>query len=156
MEIFCGVGSISFLHRCVDLTNPHRDGRRLSWDSRIVYRTRKLKLSVPPSLSRLRKQRELGGSDSLPALKQCISAFRNLSTIRLVYFPLRGGGSVGDTDWIRPASVLVWNEVKSVAIGQLRGSSVDGPKRLKTITPFLGLRTRVEFEPKLVVEEIVV
>jgi len=102
------------------------------------------------------KQRELGTSDDLPALKQCITAFRNFSTIQLVYAPLGGMGSAGYIDWIRPVSVLVWNEVKDTAIAQLKGSSVGGPKKLKTIAPFPGLRTRAELESGFVVEEIVV
>jgi len=99
------------------------------------------------------KQSGVSESSSLAAVKQCITAFRNLSTIRLVYFPRQDWNS---PDLVSPESVPVWNEVKDAAIAQLKGSSVDGPKKLKTITPVPGLWTRNGFDPKGVVEEIVV
>lgn len=57
---------------------------------------------------------------------------------------------------LRPASVLARNEVKEVAIGHLKGSSVDCPKKLRIVEPPPGLWTRAKFGSKLVVEEIFV
>jgi len=79
-------------------------------------------------------------------LEQCASAFKNLSTIQLVYSPLRGRDDL--------ASDLMWNELKDGAISQLMGSSADGPKRLKIVL-FLGRWIWTDVEPKLVVEELV-
>ena len=62
-----------------------------------------------------------------PMSQRCISAFGNLSTIRLIF-----------CDSL--ASDPVWDEVKGLAIRQLKGSLVDGPKRLKTIVLVPGTR----------------
>ena len=80
-------------------------------------------------------------------LEQCFSAFKDLSTIQLVYSPLRGRDDL--------ALDLAWNELKDGAITQLMGSLVDGPKRLKIVL-FLGRWILTDLEPKVVVEEIVV
>ena len=79
-------------------------------------------------------------------LEQCFSAFKNLSTIQLIYSPLRGRDDL--------ASDLVWNELKDGTISQLKGSLADGPKRLKIIL-FLGRWIWTDLEPKMVVKEIV-
>jgi len=78
-------------------------------------------------------------------LEQCFSAFKNLSTIQLIYSPLRGRDDL--------ASDLVWNELKDGTISQLEGSLADGAKRLKIVL-FLGRWIWTDLEPKLVVEEI--
>jgi len=80
-------------------------------------------------------------------LTQCISAFKNISTIQLVYSPLRGRDDL--------KLDLVWNELKDGTISQLEGSLTDGPKRLKIVL-FLGRWIWTNLEPKLVVEEIIV
>ena len=84
-------------------------------------------------------------------VKQCISAFKNLSKIVLMYDLGRGYPS-SYTGWMSGQSELLWNEVKDLATSQLEGSLVDGPKRLKTVMMW-GVENRPE--PGLVVEEIV-
>jgi len=46
----------------------------------------------------------------------------------------------------------VWNEVRDLVISHLEGTLADGPKKLKTIEVSVGL----EFEPELVMEEVIV
>ena len=82
-------------------------------------------------------------------LEQYISGFKNLSTIQLVRrlsraprHPNRG----------KRRSELVWNGIKGAAISQLEGSSVDGPKKLRTVAVWAA----DNLEPKMVVEEITI
>lgn len=65
--------------------------------------------------------------------KQCLITLKNLSTIRLIYFPLLGAEVPPYSRNIYQGPKLKWNEVKDVAIGQLRRSLADGPKRLKVM-----------------------
>jgi len=85
----------------------------------------------------------------IPVLKQCISTFKNLSTIILIHRLGRDfyGG------YPRWKSGIVWNGFKELAISQLEGSLTDGPKKLKTIEVFVEYD---QFEPKLVAEERIV
>jgi len=59
-------------------------------------------------------------------------------------------------DRMSPVSELMWDKLKYAAIRRLRGSSADGPKRLRTVVPFPGPLNWVELKPKLEVKEIVV
>jgi len=54
--------------------------------------------------------------------------------------------------WAGGRSGPLWNEVKDLAIHRLQRSSADGPKKLKTITVWVGDK----FEPMLEMEEIVI
>ena len=96
--------------------------------------------AVPPQNKQHKRKKRV----NLPTLTHCISAFGNLSTIRLISCPY----------------VLIpdsrWNEAKDLAIRQLKGSPADGPKRLKTMVLLPGMWTLGGYEPELVVEEIVV
>jgi len=100
-----------------------------------------------PSTNQVREWGEIG----LPRLKRSISAFKNLSTIVLIhrtgrYFPK------GYRGWADGWSEPLWNEVKDLAICRLQRSSAEGPKKLKTITVWVGDK----FEPVLEMEEIVI
>ena len=59
---------------------------------------------------------------------------------------------MGYLKWVDGWSWPLWNEVKDVAIRRLQRSSAEGPKRLKTITVWIGDK----FEPVLEMEEIVI
>lgn len=98
-----------------------------------------------PYNSSTNKVREWGES-GLPRLKRSISSFKNLSTIVLVH---RVGRC--PQGWMNGRSGIVWNEVKDLAISQLKRSSADGLKRLKIVTVWVGNR----LEPVLEMEEIV-
>ena len=50
----------------------------------------------------------------------------------------------------------MWNETKDLAIRYLKGSSADGPRKLKTVVLVSGLWDWGSFEPGFVVEETVV
>lgn len=54
--------------------------------------------------------------------------------------------------WMSWQSGLVWNEIRDLAISQLEGSSVSGPKKLKAITTWNGDK----FGPEVSVEVLVV
>lgn len=73
--------------------------------------------------------------------KQCISAFENLSTIRLIYCP----------DF--PTPDLTWDELKNAAIGQLKDSSAESPKKLKTVVLIPGPWTWANSEPESMAAE---
>ena len=59
---------------------------------------------------------------------------------------------MGYINWVDGWSWPLWNEVKDLAIHRLQRSSAEGPKRLKTITVWVGDK----FEPVLEMEEIVI
>ena len=82
-------------------------------------------------------------------MTQYISAFKNLSTIHLVY---RLSKAPDHPDRRSGPSEVVWNALKGVAIRQLEGSCADGPKTLKTVI----LWTEDNIKPKLMMEEIAV
>jgi len=102
------------------------------------------------------------GKSSLYALKQFISAFGNLSTIRLIYYlsqnetvvRVLAGSYRNCMSW---GSEYLWNEVKNMAISQLKESSwAGGPKKLKTVVVFPAPWIGAILEPDSVVEEIIV
>ena len=89
---------------------------------------------------------------NLLTLKRCILAFKNLSTIVLIRYLGKGYPS----DYTGPTSRALrpsWNEAKGLAISQLGGSLVDGPKKLKTVMVW-GVGGNPE--PGLVTGEIIV
>jgi len=88
---------------------------------------------------------------SLPALKQCIHPFKNLSMIVLIYRLGKGYPTGWHPSWMRGRSGLWWNEGKDLAISQLEGSSVGCPKKLKVVTLWNGDK----FGPELAVEVVV-
>jgi len=84
-----------------------------------------------------------------PVLKEYISAFKNLSTIQLVY---RLSEAPGHPSRLSEPKEVVWNDLKGVAISQLENSYTDGPKKLKTVVLWVG----ENLEPNMVEEEIAV
>ena len=105
--------------------------------------------TIPPQ----NKQREQHEDTSLTVPKQCISAFKNLSTIELLFYVSRGIEFhwTGEKSMSRE-SKLPWNEVKDASTIQLQGSSADGPKKLRTVVVFPSPWN----EPESVVEEVLV
>jgi len=82
-------------------------------------------------------------------LEKCIPAFENLSMVALICYT----GSAYWGRWEDGYSGPVWTQVRDLAMGQLEGSSVGSPKKLKIVSLWGG---KNNFGPESTVEEVVI